>query len=174
MSSIRVVRGVGRAETRMASYDAALAAANIHNYNLVPVSSVIPATATVEDVGEAPDLGPAGARLTVVEARATTGRVATVSAGLGWATGAGPGLRYEAAGEAPAEGRRRAETGLEDRRGPTAWTLDDQDHAAATAARERSRQTTSDAAAGSARRTRSGATKRPFWSVISSTRAPSR
>jgi arginine decarboxylase len=133
MSTIRVVRGVGRAETRMASYDAALAAANIHNYNLVPVSSVIPATATVEDVGEAPDLGPAGGRLTVVEARATTGGVGTVSAGLGWATGPGPGLFYEVAGEDPAAVRRSVEAGLETGRGLREWTFEDEEVAVVTA-----------------------------------------
>lgn len=133
MSRIRVVRGVGRAETRMAAYDAALAAANVHNYNLVPVSSVIPADATVEDVGEAPDLGPAGGRLTVVEARATTGGAGTVAAGLGWATGPGPGLFYEAAGDDPTAVRRSVETGLETGRGLREWTFDDEAVAVVTA-----------------------------------------
>lgn len=84
----------------MASYDAALAAANLHNYNLVTVSSVIPGDAIVEEVGTAPDLGPAGNRLTVVQARATLdpdspsgGRAA---AGIGWTQSEeGPGLFYE-------------------------------------------------------------------------------
>jgi arginine decarboxylase len=147
MSIIRVVRGVGRAETRMASYDAALAAANVHNYNLAPVSSVIPAAATVEDVGKAPDLGPAGARLTVVEARATTGGVGTVSAGLGWATGPGPGLFYEAAGEAPAAVRRRVEAGLEAGRRLRAWTFDDEAVAVVTAEGDDSGYTTAVAVA---------------------------
>ncbi|GGJ15737.1 pyruvoyl-dependent arginine decarboxylase [Halobellus salinus] len=133
MNTIRVVRGVGRAETRMASYDAALAAANIHNYNLVSVSSVIPAAATVKDVKTASDLGPAGGRLTVVEARATTGGVGTVSAGLGWATGPGPGLFYEVAGEDPAAVRRRVEAGLETGRGLREWTFDDETVAVVTA-----------------------------------------
>ena len=132
MSTIRVVRGVGHAETRMASYDAALAAANIHNYNLVPVSSVIPADATVEEVGTAPDLGPAGARLTVVEARATTGGAGSVSAGLGWATGPGPGLFYEAAGEDPDAVRRRVEAGLDAGRELREWTFDKESIAVVT------------------------------------------
>lgn len=133
MSLIRVVRGVGRAETRMASYDAALAAANIHNYNLISVSSVIPATATVEDVGKAPDLGPAGGRLTVVEARATTGGVGTVAAALGWATGPGPGLFYEVAGDDPAAVRRSVEAGLETGRSLRDWTFEDETTAVVTA-----------------------------------------
>ncbi|MGQ4556758.1 pyruvoyl-dependent arginine decarboxylase [Halobellus sp. GM3] len=133
MSTIRVVRGVGEAPTEMASYDAALAAANVHNYNLVAVSSVIPAAATVEEVGTAPDLGPAGNRLTVVEARATTGGVGTVSAGLGWATGAGPGLFYEAAGEDPATVRRTVEVGLDAGGDLREWELTDEQVAVTTA-----------------------------------------
>lgn len=99
MEPIRVVWGTASGPTAMASYDAALAAAGVHNYNLVPVSSVIPAEAAVEAVGTAPDLGPAGGKLTVVEARATGTGPGHVSAGLGWRTGPGPGLFYEAAAE---------------------------------------------------------------------------
>lgn len=98
MSTIRVVWGTGTGPTETAAYDAALAVANVHNYNLVGVSSVIPAAATVEAVGTAPDLGPAGDRLTVVQAYATAPGPQTVAAALGWATGPGPGLFYEAAG----------------------------------------------------------------------------
>lgn len=97
MSTIRVVWGTGRGPTATAAYDAALAAADVHNYNLITVSSVVPADATVRAVGEAPDLGPAGNRLTVVEAHANAAGPQTVSAALGWATGDGPGLFYEAA-----------------------------------------------------------------------------
>ncbi|MFC6754235.1 pyruvoyl-dependent arginine decarboxylase, partial [Halorubrum tibetense] len=71
MNTIHVAGGVGVADTAMASYDSALADANLHNYNLVAVSSVVPADAAVTRVERAPDLGPAGNRLTVVEARRT-------------------------------------------------------------------------------------------------------
>lgn len=133
MNTIYVVRGVGTAPTKMASYDAALAAANVHNYNLVAVSSVIPADATVEEVDVAPDLGPVGNRLTVVQARATTGGVGTVSAGLGWTTGPGPGLFYEASGENPDAVRRAVEEGLDAGRGLREWTFEDESVALATA-----------------------------------------
>jgi arginine decarboxylase len=112
MGTIRVVRGVASAPTELSSYDAALAAAGVENYNLVSVSSVIPAGATVERVDAAPDLGPVGERLTVVEARATVaeGRVA---AGLAWArTADGRGLFYEASGRDAASVREDVETGL--------------------------------------------------------------
>jgi arginine decarboxylase len=124
----------------MSAYDAALADANLHNYNLVAVSSVVPADAEVEAVGTAPDLGPAGERLTVVEASATRPGPGTVSAALGWTTsqsesGAdvegerkrGPGLFYEAAGETDAETvEERVRTGLAAGRELREWSFTDE------------------------------------------------
>lgn len=101
MGTIRVVWGTGTGPTAMASYDAALAAANVHDYNLVRVSSVVPADAAIEAVGEAPDLGPVGGRLTVVEARATVppDEAGPAVASLAWVREPeGPGLFYEAGG----------------------------------------------------------------------------
>ncbi|MWV40737.1 pyruvoyl-dependent arginine decarboxylase [Natrialba sp. INN-245] len=108
MSSIRVVWGAASGPTEMSSYDAALADAGVENYNLVSVSSVIPADVDVEAVGTAPTLGPAGERLTVVESRAIAcgdDASSRVSASLAWArsVGDGPGLFYEFAGEADRE-----------------------------------------------------------------------
>ena len=114
-STIRVVWGTASGPTAMSSYDAALAEAGVENYNLVSVSSVIPAGATVEAVGTAPDLGPAGERLTVVEARATTAGPGRASAALAWSQSAddGPGLFYETAGEMDREDvERRVREGL--------------------------------------------------------------
>lgn len=128
MSTIRVAGGVATGPTAMASYDAALAEANLHDYNLVPVSSVIPAGATVERVDRVPDLGPAGNRLTVVQARATTTGPGRVSAGLGWTTGPGPGLFYEAAAETdPGTVRERIEEGLAAGRALRDWRFTDEE-----------------------------------------------
>lgn len=125
MSTIRVVWGSATAPTKMASYDGALADAGIENYNLVTVSSVIPADTEVETVGTAADLGPAGNRLTVVQARATTAGPGRVSAALAWAQSepassdseaneTGPGLFYETSGETDREDvERRVLEGLE-------------------------------------------------------------
>ncbi|WP_290812460.1 pyruvoyl-dependent arginine decarboxylase [Halovivax sp.] len=115
MSTISVVSGAATGPTELSAYDAALADAGVANYNLVTVSSVIPAGAAVEVVGTAPDLGPAGDRLTVVEARATTAGPGSVCAGLGWTESVdeGPGLFYEAAGEMEADDvERRIREGL--------------------------------------------------------------
>ena len=116
MDTIHVVSGVGTGPTEMAAYDAALADGNLHNYNLVGVSSVIPAEATVRVVDAAPDLGPAGNRLTVVQGRAVAAPDSAadeIAAAIGWATGPGPGLFYEAAGEDPAAVERAVEDGLD-------------------------------------------------------------
>ena len=133
---IRVVWGTATGPTALSAYDAALAEAGVENYNLVTVSSVVPAEAAVEPVGTAPDLGPAGNRLTVVESSVTVGgdedaaggRTAPErgSAGLAWATGPGPGLFYEVAGEFDeVECSRRLATGLAAGRELRDWTFDE-------------------------------------------------
>ncbi|MFB6114359.1 MAG: pyruvoyl-dependent arginine decarboxylase [Halodesulfurarchaeum sp.] len=125
MDTIRVVWGTGHGPTGVAAYDAALADAGVHNYNLVHVSSVIPNSATVEAVGTAPDLGPAGNRLVVVEGEARAAGPTQVSAGLGWTIGDDAGLFYEAAGETDAETiEGRIRKGLEAGRALRDWSLD--------------------------------------------------
>lgn len=96
---IRVVWGTGTGPTAVASYDAALADANVHDYNLATVSSIVPPGTAVEPVGTAPDLGPVGGRLWTVQARATAEGPARVTAALGWAVGEDGGVFYESAGE---------------------------------------------------------------------------
>lgn len=114
MPVIRVAWGTGRGPTETAAYDRALAAANVHNYNLVTVSSVIPADLSVERVDTAPDLGPIGHQLTVVQAESTVAGPGVTSAGLAWTTGEGPGLFYESAGPSePGAVERRVREGIE-------------------------------------------------------------
>ena len=121
MSAIRVVWGSGTGPTETAAYDAALAEAGIHDYNLVAVSSVVPAEPPVEAVGTAPDLGPAGEKLTVVQARAGVPPVESGAAhegqpavaAVGWARSAdGHGVFYEASGRDPERVRETVDAGL--------------------------------------------------------------
>ncbi|WP_049902050.1 pyruvoyl-dependent arginine decarboxylase [Halococcus agarilyticus] len=149
MSTIRIVAGTGRGPTAMASYDTALADAGVHNYNLVSVSSMIPAGSDIERHDTASDLGPVGERLTVVEARATvearagdgaasvTGSAAAddvepadaavATAGLGWSvTEAGRGIFYEASGVDPASVRETVTAGLAAGRDLREWSFDDE------------------------------------------------
>jgi arginine decarboxylase len=116
MSTIRVAWGSATGPTAMSSFDAALAEANVHNYNLVTLSSVVPADATVEVAGTAPDLGPTGEALYCVESRETLvpGADGAAVAGLGWArTASGEGVFYEASGTDPDAVRSAVERGIE-------------------------------------------------------------
>jgi arginine decarboxylase len=126
MSTIRVVWGGATGPTEMAAYDAALAAAGIADYNLVTVSSVVPAEAELAVVGEAPDLGATGNRLTVVQSRADRppGADEPAVAGLGWARSrSGRGLFYEATGASAFAVRTEIEEGLAAGRALRDWTF---------------------------------------------------
>lgn len=130
MSILRVVWGSATGPTAMAAYDGALADANIHNYNLVTVSSVIPAAPPLEVVGTAPDLGAVGNRLTVVQSKATTapGEAGTAVAGIGWARSeSGKGIFYEATGENQAAVRDTIERGLDAGTELRDWTFVEED-----------------------------------------------
>lgn len=181
---IHVAAGVGHGPTELSAFDAALADAGVGDYNLVTVSSVVPADGTVRVVDRAPDLGPAGGRLTVVRATTAAAPTATVDserpaeplgasgltervagdetgengasrdttetasgvasttddpdlvAGLGWATGPGPGLFYEATGDDPAAVRDRIVRGLDAGGGLRDWDLPERTVTLATAATE--------------------------------------
>lgn len=127
MGTVRVVWGVASADTAVASYDAALAEANLHDHNLLPVSSVLPSGATVDVVGRAPDLGAAGGLLPVVQARVTAADAERLTAGLGWVISeAGPGVAYEAAGRDPESTvRDRIERGLSEAAALRDWSVAD-------------------------------------------------
>jgi arginine decarboxylase len=125
MEPIRVAWGSGRGPTATASFDAALADANLANYNLVTVSSVVPADAAVERVDTAPDLGPTGNALHCVLARATRAPEADASAvaGLGWArTPSGSGLFYEESGSDPDAVHAEVTAGLDHGLAVRDWT----------------------------------------------------
>lgn len=114
MSTIRVAWGTAIGPTATASFDRALAEANVHDFNLVTVSSVIPADARLEVVGSVPDLGAVGDQLTVVQGRATRGPGEAGAAGIGWARSeSGRGIFYEADGPDEATVRERIERGLD-------------------------------------------------------------
>ena len=130
MTTIHVAGGVGVAPTEMAAYDAALADANLHNYNLMTVSSVIPADAELAVVDEAPDLGPAGNKLTVVQGKVVAepdSDIERIATGIGWATGPGPGLFYEAHGVDPAAVEHEIRCGLDAGCELREWTITDHD-----------------------------------------------
>ncbi|MEF8842085.1 MAG: pyruvoyl-dependent arginine decarboxylase [Haloarculaceae archaeon] len=128
MNAIRVLRGGATGPTALSSYDAALASVNLHDYNLVHVSSVVPPGTRVEPVDTAPDLGPPGDRLTVVEACRTLapGEDGPACAAIGWALPRdGAGVLYEGSGTDPEGVRREVTEGLRaarELRGDRDWT----------------------------------------------------
>ena len=169
---IVVAAGVGRGPTELSALDAALAGAGVANYNLVTVSSVVPADGQVRVADRVPDRGPAGHALTVVLAEATAAPTEAVDpdataapvtpadqtatdpvaqtattppdkttaagaepaetepelvAGLGWATGPGPGLFYEATGTDPETVREQIRRGLAAGGDLREWSLPDRE-----------------------------------------------
>jgi arginine decarboxylase len=128
MSLIRIVWGTASGPTALSSFDAALAAAGIHNYNLVTLSSVIPADPEIEVVGTAPDLGPVGEELHVVESSATAAPGERAAAGIGWARSeSGRGIFYEVDGSDPDQVRAEIEAGLAAGRELRDWTFVDEE-----------------------------------------------
>lgn len=145
MEPIRVVWGAASGPTATAAYDAALARAGVENYNLVRVSSVVPAGAEVAIAETAPDLGPAGERLTVVEGRKTVppGGADRACAGLGWALEeSGRGIFYEAGGTDPNAVRATVADGLRAGRDLRDWSFVDEDLHLVTATAEPGAYTT--------------------------------
>lgn len=145
MSVIRVVWGTARGPTETAAYDAALAEANIHDYNLVPVSSVIPAGPPVDVADAAPDLGPTGQRLTVVQGRQTVqpGDSSQAVAGIGWVRSeSGRGIFYEGAGTDPDAVRERIRDGLAHAKTLRDWEFVDREFVVREAAGDASSYTT--------------------------------
>ena len=109
---IAIVSGVGTAPTRIAAFDQALINAGIANYNLLLLSSVIPAGSIIERRRFIAPSAEYGHRLFVVLARHDTrihGEHAW--AGLGWVRDpqSGKGLLVEVSGT----GRRVVERGIE-------------------------------------------------------------
>lgn len=83
---IPIVAGVGYGSTLLSAFDDALCAVGVHNYNLIPLTSVIPpgAAVTLLDRHAAPE-DAHGHRLYVVKAEVRADEVGRIAgAGLGW------------------------------------------------------------------------------------------
>lgn len=95
---IPIVTGTGCGCTLLSAFDGALFACGIHNYNVIPLSSVIPAAAEVVPVARyVPPLDEHGHRLYVVRAEVRSDRPGeAIAAGVGWYQwGDGRGLFVE-------------------------------------------------------------------------------
>jgi arginine decarboxylase len=82
---IKITSAAGSGPTPLAAFDAALQKAGIEDYNLIPLSSVIPAGAELERTRVSTPPSEYGHRLYVVMARHDTAQVGEEAwAGLGW------------------------------------------------------------------------------------------
>jgi arginine decarboxylase len=110
---IEVVWGTAEARTGLSAFDAALAEAGLHNYNLVTLSSVVPGGATVVETGRHERRWPVGSMVGVVlaETRSTV-EGATIHAGLAWAHADQGGVFYEAGGESEGNVERLLRRGI--------------------------------------------------------------
>lgn len=112
---IHVVWGAADGETPLSALDRALARADIHNYNLVRLSSVIPPGEPVVESGELPETWSVGDFVGVVLAeRRSTTPGETIATGIGWAEAAEGGVFYEASGTSGASVEREIRDGLEE------------------------------------------------------------
>ena len=97
---IELVWGSGEGATALSAFDAALAQAGVHNYNLVELSSVIPPEASVIERGTHDQSWPVGTIVaTVLSSARSTVSGETIAAGLGWATAEEGGVFLEATAE---------------------------------------------------------------------------
>lgn len=97
---IDIVWGKSEGKTLLSAFDKALNKAGIHNFNLIPLSSVIPKNSIVEEVGKAYLSKEIGDILYVVSASFSSRKPnAVISAGLGWVQAEQGGLFIESKGE---------------------------------------------------------------------------
>jgi len=111
---IEIVWGTGEGNTALSAFDAALSEGGIHNYNLVTLSSVIPADATVTVDGSHDRQWPVGEFVgTVLAENESAVEGATIAAGLGWATADEGGVFFESTGESGANVEKMITRGIE-------------------------------------------------------------
>ncbi|MBU6996254.1 MAG: hypothetical protein HXS41_00390 [Theionarchaea archaeon] len=122
--NIQIVWGTGKGTTPLSSFDLALAEAGISNFNLIPLTSVIPRGATVEKTHEYVNRcnrNP-GDIVYVVMARKIMKGPCRISAGLGWRQSEEGGILLEEEGEARDEVAARLDSGLKEMVAARRWT----------------------------------------------------
>lgn len=113
---IRICAAVGSATTALGAFDAALRNAGIENYNLIPLSSVIPPSAVLERGRYSTPPNEYGDRLYVVMARHETSTLGEEAwAGVGWTqeSDSGRGLFVELHGSSKRTVERAIESTLD-------------------------------------------------------------
>lgn len=85
--TIQIVSGFGEGETLLSAFDHALQACGVYNYNLIPLSSIIPPHSKVvkKEQYEALDSHQFGHRLYVVKSDIRSDEISKyIAAGIGW------------------------------------------------------------------------------------------
>lgn len=120
---VQLVWGFGQGDTPLGSFDAALSEANIHNYNLVELSSVIPRDSSVVETGELePGRWDVGEPLAVVLAKNTSAVPdSTIAAGLGWRQADQGGVFMENEADSRKACQKRLYNNLEDAQRGRDW-----------------------------------------------------
>lgn len=120
---IELVWGEGSGETELGAFDNALSSANVHNYNLVELSSVVPEGAEISYAGELePNRWNVGDLLAVVlatESSTTNGE--QIAAGLGWAMAEEGGIFMENHASTVAACQNKLEANIADARRTRDW-----------------------------------------------------
>jgi len=97
---INIVWGKSEGKTLLSAFDKALVKAGIHNFNLIPLSSVIPKNSVVNEVEKYDLPKEIGDILYVVISSFSSNKPNTlISAGLGWVQTKHGGLFLESKGE---------------------------------------------------------------------------
>jgi arginine decarboxylase len=124
--AIEIVWGTGEGQSALGAFDAALADGGIHNYNLVTLSSVIPADTEVV-LGDSHEREWAVGETvgTVLAKNKSTVTGETVAAGLGWATATEGGVFFEAAAESAENVETLLTRGIETARAQRDWDWTD-------------------------------------------------
>lgn len=124
-----MVWGAGSGTSELGAFDAALAEANLHNCNLVMLSSVIPPGATVTQSGRLTRGFDVGDIVGVVLARRrVSAGGGTVAVGLGWALAEEGGVFMEAVADTAGGCREEIRDGLADARSTRGWSWHEEDH----------------------------------------------
>lgn len=116
---VPVVRGTGSGPTELDAFDAALAEAGVADYNLVELSSVLPAGARPAVGAPVPEWRTGELVATVLAAETGDGPVA---AGLGWSLAEEGGVFYEETAATAPDCEERLRTGLARARERRDWT----------------------------------------------------
>jgi arginine decarboxylase len=127
--TVDIVWGRGDAGTPLSAFDAALAAAGIHNYNLVTYSSIIPPDRTIRRPGRVAAEHGVGTPVGVVLAGSETAESAgTVAAGLGWILADEGGVMMESTASSASAVRSDLKAMLADARERRDWNWEAGEH----------------------------------------------